>query len=90
MLTDPGALAADREARNEYLIEIDVAWELCRDAVEGARSNYETVLDTSRSAFEAERASASAVHGEGLDAAWAAYKTEVGQAGSRSRVEVMA
>ncbi|MGH9295872.1 MAG: hypothetical protein ACRD0B_11115, partial [Acidimicrobiales bacterium] len=61
MLTDPSAFAADREARNEYLIEIDEAWELCRDAVEGARTNYETELDSSRGVFEWERAQASSV-----------------------------
>ncbi len=90
MLTDPSAFAADREARNEYLIEIDEAWELCRDAVEGARTNYETELDSSRGVFEWERAQASSVHGEALDVAWAKYKSEVGVTSARSRREVMA
>lgn len=78
VLTDPGSGAADREARNEYLIDIDEAWELFRDAVERARSSYDEALEACGEAHVNQQAEASAAHHHALDKAWAAYKQDVG------------
>jgi hypothetical protein len=89
MLTDSDRGAADRAARNEYLMDIDEAWEACRDAVEGARSSYEESLDLGRMVFEERQDAASNEHSSGLDEAWAIYKQEVSSAPSETRRKVI-
>jgi hypothetical protein len=78
VLTDPGSGAADREARREYLIDIDEAWELFRDAVERARSAYDEALEACGAEHVRRQSAASAGHNEALDKAWATYKQDVG------------
>jgi hypothetical protein len=78
VLTDPGSGAADREARNEYLIDVDEAWELFRDGVERARSSYDETLEACGEAHVKTQADVSATHNQALDRAWAAYKQDVG------------
>lgn len=77
MLTDPGSSIADHEARNEHLIDIDTAWELCRDEIDLARIAYEEALEASRSTYETKQATVAAAHHQALDGAWATYKQQV-------------
>lgn len=89
VMTDAGS-AADLEARNEYLIDIDEAWEACRDAVEWARSSYEEALESGRAIYEDQREQAGADHRQALDDAWAAYKQEVTGTTTINRRQVIA
>jgi len=89
MLTDSDRSAADREARNEYLIDIDEAWEACRDAVEGARKSYEEELDLGRLEFEERQGAAAAEHTTELDKAWDHYKQTVSNTPSENRRKVI-
>ncbi|MGD0082929.1 MAG: hypothetical protein ABSD78_06995 [Acidimicrobiales bacterium] len=89
MLTDSDRNAADRAARNEYLIDIDEAWEACREAVEGARNSYEEALESGRVVFEEQQGAAATEHSAELDLAWASYKHKVGNTPSENRRKVI-
>ncbi|HXY42826.1 MAG TPA: hypothetical protein VEH29_01445 [Acidimicrobiales bacterium] len=89
MLTDSDRGATDRAARNEYLIDIDEAWEACREAVEGARSSYEEELDLGRVLFEEQQATAANEHSSELDKAWESYKQAVSNTPSENRRQVI-
>lgn len=73
MLNEVGS-AADHEARNECLIEIDEAWENCRDTVDLARITLEETLEASRAVFEEQRRHLSERHRADLEEAWTGYK----------------
>ncbi|MGO9197215.1 MAG: hypothetical protein ACLQK4_08815 [Acidimicrobiales bacterium] len=90
MLTEAANNALGREARNEHLIDIDIAWDSCRDDVEQARADYEEALETSHETHEELRAKASTAHHDALDEAWAAYKQEVSDRTTASRREALA
>jgi|HubBroStandDraft_1064217.scaffolds.fasta_scaffold30344_5 hypothetical protein len=77
MIIDLDSSATDREARNEYLIDLDEAWEVCREDVEEARSSYETGLESTFAAHDRKQENASASHHQALDRAWTAYKQQV-------------
>jgi hypothetical protein len=90
MLTEVGSSALDREARNEYLCELDEAWELCKQDIEQVRSSYEDALDSARHAYDARLEEASVAHGEAISEAWTAYRTEVNGSTAGDRREVIA
>ncbi|MGH9296430.1 MAG: hypothetical protein ACRDZP_00465 [Acidimicrobiales bacterium] len=90
MLVNADATASEREARNEYLSNIDETWEDCRQAVETARDAYEEALESSRVSYEAQDVSASCAHTESIDQAWATYKETVANTASANRRTVIA
>jgi hypothetical protein len=81
---------ADREARNDYLSNLDEVWESCREAVESARGEYEDALDLARMSFESEQAEAAAEYGHAIDEAWTAYKTQVAETPAIGRRDAIA
>ncbi|MHB8244058.1 MAG: hypothetical protein ACYDGN_01715 [Acidimicrobiales bacterium] len=89
MLNDPGSSAADHEARNECLIDIDESWELCRDTVDVARISLEEALESSRTSFEAQQQSVAEAHREALEGAWSAYKRAVTETPATRRRELI-
>ena len=66
MPTDVGSHATDREARNNYLIDIDDAWENSREALDQARNACEDALEAGRAAYETQQESASTTHRQEL------------------------
>ncbi len=90
MMTDVGSSALDREARNEYLCELDEAWELCKQDIEQVRSSYEEALDSARHAYDARLEEASVAHGEAISEAWTAYRNDVNAPTAGDRREVIA
>jgi hypothetical protein len=85
MLFDAGNGVADREARNEYLSDLDEAWEVCKDSVEKVRNSYEDALETARNDYDAAQTSASSAHRRSIDEAWATYKAEVSAPPTRAK-----
>jgi hypothetical protein len=81
---------ADREARNEYLSNLDEVWESCREAVEVARNEYEDALDLARMSYESDQAEAAAEYGRAIDEAWNGYKKQVADTPSTSRKDAIA
>jgi hypothetical protein len=90
MLTEVGSSALDREARNEYLCELDEAWELCKQDIEQVRSSYEEALDSARHAYDARLEEASVAHGEAISEAWTNYRNEVNGSTAADRRELIA
>ncbi len=90
MLNDSVSSAADHEARNECLIEIDEAWELCRDHIDLARIALGEALESSRATFEDRQRQAADGHQESLTEAWNAYKGAISGTPSANRRELIA
>ncbi|MGO9560808.1 MAG: hypothetical protein ACLPQS_04385 [Acidimicrobiales bacterium] len=86
---EAGSREADHEARNEYLSEIHQTWQEFRDTVEGVQGAYEDSLESCSAVFERVRAEAATEHATAIEAAWATYKQEVNQAGSKNRRDVI-
>lgn len=89
MAEDPRNSAADHEARNESLIDIDEAWELCRDTIDVARISLEEALEHASSSFEARQGEAADRHREALEGSWTAYKQAITDAPSSHRRELI-
>lgn len=86
---EAGSREADHEARNEYLSEIHQTWQEFRDTVEGVQGAYEDSLESCSAVFERARAEVATEHATAIEGAWASYKEEVNQSGSRNRRDVI-
>jgi hypothetical protein len=79
-LTDMNRDAIAVDARHDCLIDIDIGWLLCCDAVELPRRSYEEAVVSAQGEYRSQQASASAVRSQALVQAWTTYKQQVANA----------